>query len=420
MRTSNTFAVHFWLNAAKQNKGKIPLYARVTVNGKRAEISLKRSISLTYSVTCWDSNSSRLSSRAPDAKIINSFLDRIHADLLECYQQLISECKLITAQAVKARFIGQDVQHKTLMELIDYHNLHMLSVLKPGTMKNYYTTERYIKAFLENKLKTSNVYLKQLSYKFIIDFEHFLRTTPSLQHWRPLENNGVMKHLSRLKKIINLGMKLEWLEKNPFIRFKLKFKKYDRAFLNKEELEKLETAFFEKANLELVKDIFIFSCYTGLAYSDVKNLKEDNIVRGIDGEHWIFTSRAKTESPVKIPLLRKALALLRKYEENPSRNYNHCLLPVYSNQKVNSYLKDIARELNINKPLSFHAARHTFATTVTLSNGVPIETVSKLLGHKKLSTTQTYARVMEQKISEDMKILRTKIDGTNWNKINVS
>ncbi len=225
-----------------------------------------------------------------------------------------------------------------------------------------------------------------------------------------MSNNGVMKHLECFKKMINLAIKLEWLVKNPFCQFQLKFDKYDRQYLSKRELELIENTYFNSERLERVKDIFIFSCYTGLSYIHVKQLTIHQIVKGIDNNYWIYTKREKTNEVVKIPLLPKALAVINKYKVISKRIGSEMLLPLYSNQKTNSYLKEIAKACDIRKNITFHVARHTFATTVLLSNGVPIETVSKLLGHTKLSTTQIYARVLEHKISEDIQNLLKRLE----------
>jgi site-specific recombinase XerD len=224
-----------------------------------------------------------------------------------------------------------------------------------------------------------------------------------------LSNNGVMKHLERLRKMINLALQMEWIDKNPFLAYRLKFEKVDRDYLTKQELAKIEAKDFEMPRLELVKDLFIFSCYTGLSYIDVSNLKQENIVTGIDEEKWIVTSRQKTNTVVKMPILPKALAVLEKYADHPKSLADRTLIPTFSNQKLNSYLKEIADLCGIKKHLTFHTARHTFATTVTLSNGVPIESVSKMLGHTKLATTQIYARVLETKLSDDMAALRKRL-----------
>lgn len=224
-----------------------------------------------------------------------------------------------------------------------------------------------------------------------------------------MENNTVMKHIQRLRKMVTLAYKMEWIEKDPFIKFKPTYIKNEREFLSEEELQTIIEREFEIERLELVKDLFVFSCYTGLSYIDVMHLNENNITFGIDGGKWIITNRQKTNNKVKIPLLPIAEELIHKYKGHIKTKKTKTLFPNISNQKLNSYLKEIADLCKIKKNLTFHIARHTFATTITLSNGVPIETVSKLLGHSKIATTQIYAKVIERKVSEDMEILQTKL-----------
>ncbi|GGK35436.1 hypothetical protein GCM10007962_32300 [Yeosuana aromativorans] len=198
---------------------------------------------------------------------------------------------------------------------------------------------------------------------------------------------------------------MEWLDRDPFIKFEAKYEKKERTFLTKEELQRIEDKSFTIPRLQLIKDLFVFSCYTGLSYGDVMNLTLGNLCMGMDGKQWIHSKREKTSVPVKIPLLSKASNIIKKYEVHPNSTDKQTLFPTISNQKLNSYLKEIADVCRIKKNLTFHIARHTFATTVTLSNGVPIETVSKLLGHSKITTTQIYAKVIERKVSDDMQRL---------------
>lgn len=404
METKITFSILFWLNVTKAKNDIAPIYARVTVNGRRAEISLKRSCP----VDSWDHDAHRIKGRKAEKTSINAYLDRIYSRLLDCQETLQKENKLIDAKAIKARFLGLDDTSKTLTDILDYHNEHMEDVLKPGTLKNYKTTERYLKEYLNKEVRTSNTYLKDMSYAFVIDFEKYLRRKKDKKGRLQLTNNGIMKHMERLKKLLNLAIKLEWMHKNPFRDYKMKFKKFDRAFLNTLELKRLEETMFTSGTLERTKNIFLFACYTGLSYIDVKQLSKNHLVKGIDGRAWIHCIREKSQTSMKIPLLEKPKIILDKYLNNTGSEF---LLPIFSNQKTNKYLKDIATQCDIHKKLSFHVARHTFATTVTLSNGVPIETVSKLLGHTKLSTTQIYARVVEQKIGEDMDKLQLKLGG---------
>ncbi|PKQ46584.1 site-specific integrase [Confluentibacter flavum] len=398
MQTNSTFSVIFFTRKSRSTANELSIYVRITVTGQRSEISLKRIVLVKE----WDSSKNRGRGSTYGMRVLNSYLDQVYSQLLDCHKQLLEESKIITANAIKARYLGEDDNHKSLKELINYHNTNMVSVLKHGTLKNYYTTEKYLIKFLNHKLKTKDIYLKQLNYGFIIDFEQYLRNYKNTKKQLVLSNNGVMKHLERFKKIINLGIKLEWIQKNPFNQFQLKFDKYDRAYLTERELELLENTHYTNERLERVKDCFIFSCYTGLSYIDVKELTVDQITRGIDKKYWIFTKREKTDETVKVPILPPAMEILEKYNSISENSQVESLLPLSSNQKTNAYLKEIARDCGINKNLTFHVARHTFATTVMLSNGVPIETVSKLLGHAKLSTTQIYARVVETKISEDI------------------
>ncbi|RYE52316.1 MAG: hypothetical protein EOP48_16760 [Sphingobacteriales bacterium] len=224
-----------------------------------------------------------------------------------------------------------------------------------------------------------------------------------------MDTNGVLKHLIRLKKMTNLAVKLKWLDNDPFQGFKMTKKRVDKDFLSEWELKAIEEKEFELDRLKMVRDLFVFACYTGLSYVDMANLTSLNVVRGIDGGNWIQTSRQKTSIPVNTPILPKAQQIIECYKNNYRAETKGTLFPVISNQKVNSYLKEIADLCGVKKNLSFHVARHTFATTITLSNGVPIETVSRMLGHNKLATTQIYARVLEKKVSEDMAALKLKL-----------
>jgi len=224
-----------------------------------------------------------------------------------------------------------------------------------------------------------------------------------------MSHNTAMKHLQRLRKMVTMAYHLEWIIKDPFVRFKSSFENKRREFLTENELNSLEQFHSSIERLNMIKDLFLFSCYTGISYVDINSLTPDNIIFGIDGNHWINTKRKKTNSFLAIPLLNQAKNLIKKYEGHQRTIISNTLFPCFSNQKINSYLKEIAELSGIKKNLTFHMARHTFATTVTLSNGVPIETVSKLLGHTKIATTQIYARVINKKVSEDMNKLSEKL-----------
>jgi site-specific recombinase XerD len=328
---------------------------------------------------------------------------------MECYQEMQVQKRLITADAIKSMFLGTDQKDFTLCKLVDYHNQTMRDTLAWGTMKNYFTTQKYIHRFLKERFGTTDMFLSELSYKFITNFEFYLRNYKPKDHQKPLGNNGVMKHLERFRKMVTMAVKMEWVSRDPFDKYQLKFHRVDRDFLNDEELEAVENKDFKIVRLQWVRDLFVFSCYTGLAYIDAMNLTPSNITIGIDGEYWLSTCRQKTDQPVRVPILPKAWEIIEKYKTHPRAVQRGAIFPMISNQKLNSYLKEIADLCGIEKNLTFHLARHTFATTVTLCNGVPLETVSKMLGHSKITTTQVYAKVVEKKVSEDMQNLREKL-----------
>lgn len=413
MRTKNTFGIQFILRMNKLRNGVAPIIARINVDGRRVEISLKQSLS----PQTWNDAKGLVRGSSPEAKKLNTYLEQVRARLTECYQELNLKNQIITAEAIKNLYLGIKEQENTLMQVFDYHNTEMKTTLEWGTLKNYFTTRRYIEEYLKQHLKTSDIFLTQLNYKFLSEFERFMKTYVPKDQKLTCGQNTIMKHIERLRKVVNMAIKNEWLEKDPFQKFKPTFTRTTRQFLSAVELEIIEEKTFKIHRLELAKDLFIFSCYTGLAYIDVIELTSQNISRAIDGEYWIITKRHKTDIPVRLPLLPKALEIIEKYKDNPRAQANGRLLPGFSNQKLNTYLKEIADVCGIEKNLSTHIARHTFATTVTLANGVPIETVSKLLGHTSIKTTQIYAKVIESKINDDMKILKTKLAERNTSQI---
>jgi site-specific recombinase XerD len=405
MKTSQSFRIHYTIRADKAKDGKAPIYVCITVNKERSFIALKQLVD----VKSWDSGKGIAKGNREEIKSINNYLSQVRTSLGNCYQQLQLKGKMLSAEAVKDAFLGTGEEVFTLSRLVEYHNETAKTVLKWSTLKHYSVTQRYLTKFLDQQFKTSDIYLHEINFKFIQDFETFLRNHKPKDHQKPLNNNGVMKHIIRLKKMIHLAMRLEWISKDPFANYKLKILKVNREHLSEKELSAMEKKEITIERIDMVRDLFVFCCYTGLSYVDVINLTSDNIVEATDGEMWVRTCRQKTETPVNTPLLPKAVVILKKYKGNLRASVTSTIFPVISNQKVNSYLKEIADLCGIRKHITFHLARHTFATTVTLSNGVPIETVSKILGHTKIATTQIYAKVLEKKISEDMANLKRKL-----------
>ncbi|NVN16814.1 tyrosine-type recombinase/integrase [Muricauda sp. HICW] len=408
MRSNFTFSVLFWLYSGRSKNGKAPIYARISVNGKKLNISLKRRIQINH----WDSERQRVKNSTIDAKSINQYLDGFYSGLFHSFQQLRIEGKHITPKSVKARFLDEEVenQHFTMKDLVSYHNSNMFPKLHGNTSRLYLTSQKYIFLFLKTKLKLEDIRLDELNYKFILDFENFLRKHKPNHYQKQIGNNAVMKHIQRLRKMVSLAYRLEWIDKDPFRQFKQRLTPKNREYLGSEELQAIEELELQTKRLKTVRDLFVFSCYTGICYTDLMLLTEDNVIMGLDKKYWIITKRQKTHNPVKIPLLKKAMDLIERYKQDSRSVINNTLFPRISNQKMNAYLKEIASEAKIKKNLTFHMARHTFATTVTLTNGVPIETISKMLGHRKLTTTQIYAKVLERKVGEDMEILRSKLE----------
>lgn len=407
MRTIDTFGVQFMLRTSRLQNGKYPVYARITVNKSRCELALKQNLQPAE----WNNAKGMAKPKNDTLRQFNSYLEEVRGKLARHYRDLLMEGKPFTAATVKDAYGGQPDLKKeySLLWLMAEHNKMMKQVLKKGTMKNYLTTERYLKAFLKLSNFNGDVLLKEIRYDFITGFEYFIRNTP-LKTNDPCTNNGTMKHLERLKKILAWAVKNEWIDKHPFGSYQLKFKKTERSFLTDAELISIEKRFFDNEMLQKVSDLFVFSCYTGLAYADMTALKKEQIITGNNHTKWIMTTRAKTETLVQVPLLKQAFVIAEKYINDQAAAMRETVFPMISNQEINRSLKIIAAICGIKKYLTFHLARHTFATTVTLMNGVPIESISKMLGHTKLSTTMIYAKVTQTKIGMDMEQLQNKLD----------
>jgi len=409
MRNSNTFGVHFALRANRSSKGKYPIYARIVINGTRCELALKSCLTKED----WEKIQYNSKNKSKDLKELASYFEEVRGKLARHYRELLLNNQEATAKKVKDAYLGLSETAKkkdyTLLWAVNEHNCKMNTMLKAGTMKNYHTTAKYLKAFIGKKYRTDDVYLKELNYSFISNFEHFVMSN-SIKENDPCTNNGTMKHIERLKKIVAWAGKNEWIEKNPFINFHLKFDRHERECLNETELSVIKSYDFENPMLQKIRDLFIFSCYTGLAYIDLVTLKQHHLVRSVDGVTWIKNSREKTGVAVNVPLLEPALIIADKFSKEERAFVRDTVFPKISNQEMNRSLKVIAEICGIKKYLTFHLARHTFATTVTLMNGVPIETISKMLGHTKLSTTMIYAKVNQSKIGSDMELLQSKLN----------
>lgn len=312
-----------------------------------------------------------------------------------------------TAKMLRNAFLGLGEKQWTLKELFEEHNNNMGMLVgkeySPLTLQRFEAALKHLIIYMKRQYHIDELPLTEINNKFITGFEFYLKTTAKCQH------NSAMKHMKALKKVIRIALANDYIRKDPFFNYRITQKQVDRGYLSEQELRSLHDKHLPIERVATVRDLFLFQCYTGLAYKDLANLTAENVQIGIDGRKWIYTRRGKTDVPCHIPLLPLAEEILNKYEDHPCRDISGSLLPVPSNQKMNAYLKEVGDLCGIKKSLHTHLARHTYATTVTLSNGIPMETVSKLLGHRKLQTTQVYAKVLDEKISAEMEVLRNKL-----------
>lgn len=405
MRPVTSFGIKFQLRLARQKDGSAPLEVRIMVNSERKEISINHRVKIEN----WLPKEEKIKGNDIDTRNLNSYINEIRSRLYEAKRILILESQPVTPTSIWNKFQGKEEDEYTLKTVIQYHNDNMTHQLAWGTAKNYYTTQKYVHEFLKEKLKLTDIGLSKLNYKFIVDFEMFLRGHVPGENQKPCGNNTVMKHIERFRKIITMAIKNDWLKQDPFIKFKPTFIKKDRGFLTEEELALIERKPIMNMSLRTVRDLFVFSCYTGLAYSDALQLKKEDMFKGIDGEWWIVVQRQKTKIQAQIPLLPKALDIINTYKTHPKVLANQTLLPMLSNQRFNSYMKEIADICNINKNLTHHLARHTFATTVCLTNGVSMEATSSMLGHASTRTTQIYGKILPKRVSNEMLLLKNKM-----------
>ncbi|MDR3094676.1 MAG: site-specific integrase [Bacteroidales bacterium] len=396
-----TFKVLFFLKRDKQKaNGNIPLFCRITVDGKETRFGMKADVNPKY----WDVKAGKAIGRTTEATEVNRLIDDTKAVLYKVYRELQEKENDVTAEKVRNIFLGIE-KHQTLLELFDQHNreykLLVGKSIVQSTYNKYRITRDHLAAFIKEWYHLSDISLKEVNHKFICDFEIFMLSK------RGCSANTLSRYMHFFKHIILLAIKYGWLSKDPFSDFKIKRPKTDRGYLTQEEIEILMNKEFEHKRLNRVRDVFIFCCFCGMSYIDVKNLCEEQIRTSFDGNLWIMGKRGKTQVNYRIPLLEIPKMILEKYKGTLPNNR---LLPVTTNQNTNTYLKEIGVLCDIKKKLTFHLSRHTFAT-LTLSKGVSIESVSKMLGHTNIQTTQIYARITNEKIGNDMAIFAEKVKG---------
>ncbi|MBC6111846.1 site-specific integrase [Pedobacter fastidiosus] len=383
--------------------GLSPIYLRISVGGKRSEISIGREIHPDQ----WDNRRNKVIGTRMESRVLNDYMNSIIAKIRKIHTGMIDRDEEIDAETIRNNYLGKGTKWKMILEIFQEHNEKFAELVGNGysanTLKTYRSSIKHLSAYIVLKYDKPDYPLVKVNFEFITGYEHYLRVEKGCMAI------SAQKYIVHLKKMIFFSLASGWIVANPFLHYKLNAKPSARTFLTQTELDTMRAKTLHVQRHIQVRDIFVFSCYTGLAYIDVQKLQRSEVQIGDDGKEWIFTSRTKTKTPSRIPILAEAKEILDRYKKHPICEIKGLALPVYSNQRMNSYLKEIADHCGITKILTFHLARHTFATTVTLSNGVPIETVSKMLGHNSLKTTQHYAKVLDSKTGYDMSLLAEKL-----------
>jgi site-specific recombinase XerD len=410
MKVNEKLSMLFILEKSKMSKdGKAPITVRLTVDSKRAEMSLGHKVSPEM----WNQDAGMAIGSGIESRQINGTIDRVKMKLRQQYDLLAAQHDYVSAQMVKASYQNKKKPDdgKSLLQTIDFMIEKMekkveKEKLAKGTLSRWRTTRAKIVDFLNFEYHVKDIKLDQIAYAFAEDFLDFLTLEQGL------EDNTAMKYLKNSKQVLKAAVERDWLHKSPIAGYKCSYFNPDRDILDEQEIMLLYNKHLPIQRLAEIRDCYLFMVFTGYAYKDAQILRPENVTKFFDGEDWIIKNREKTWCRENVPLLPIAKEIIEKYRNHPLCLLNNTLLPIKSNQKFNSYLKEITEICGIDKNLTTHTARHTFATTVTLANGVPLETVSALLGHKSIRTTQIYAKIVAQKISQDMQVLKEKLSIT--------
>lgn len=376
--------------------GEASIYLRITVNGEVADITTKRSVRPEM----WDQRRECSLGKLHRDKELNHYLETIKTRLYQIHREFEIDGKRITAKALRDSFYGKDEDSKTLGDVYREHNKKCRALIgidySRSTVEKFDTSLSHLIEYIQYQYGKDDILLSELNGLFVTDFDFYLKTV------RKCQNNSSIKHLKNLKKVVRIALANDWIKKDPFFGIQFKHEETHVEFLTQEELERIMNKEFELPRLELVRDIFVFCSFTALAFIDVKNLTPDHLMKDNNGALWIRKPRQKTGNMSNIPVLSVTKKLIDKYKDHPECIKKGVLLPVLSNQKLNSYLKEIADLCGIKKKLTTHVARHTAATIVFLANNVSMENVAKILGHSSTKMTQHYAKVLDSSIMRDM------------------
>lgn len=403
----NSFGLIFFLKASRNESNIRIVYFRITVDGIPKEASTRRK----WDSERWNQKTERATGTKEDAKSLNFFLDSLTAKIHEIKSEIMYSGKPITSHKIMDHVMGRITPRARVLEEFQKHNDEMKALIGNGytdaTLERFNITKNHVTAFIKSKYNTGDLEFADLNFEFIKDFEFYLRTV------RKCANNTTLKYISNFKKIVIRAIDKEIISKDPFKNFKGKKTKIVKKPISAKELAELERRVFSTDRLSTVRDIFVFQCYTGLAYIDAFQLQKADIKDGVDGNQWILSERQKTNSTARIPLLPKAIKILEKYRDHPICIERGTVLPVSSNQKMNEYLKEIATLCDFPFTLNTHMARRTFGSTVTLNNNVPINVVKEMLGHSSVKQTESYAITEQATIGREMTLLDKKLNPDN-------
>lgn len=405
----NSFSVLFFLVKTRLKKnGEAPIRMRITVKGQPADFVIKRSVPVQY----WNQAKEKCTMNSKLGIEINHYLESVRARVMQIHRELEMDGKDITIDLVRDKYYGRDNESKTLVQIYEEHNRKCEALIgkdfAKSTVEKFNTSLLCLKEYIKYQYRKDDITLSELNNMFISDFEFYLKTQRNLQH------NSSIKHLKNLKKILRIALSNDWIKKDPFVGIQFKHEQTSPEFLTMEELQSMIDKEISIPRLEIVRDVFVFCCFTGLAFIDVKLLTPEHLVKDNNGNVWIRKNREKTKNMCNIPVLSSAKQIIEKYSNNPQCMKNNVLLPVLSNQMMNSYLKELADICGIQKKLTTHVARHTCATVVLLANGVSLENVAKILGHANTKMTQHYAKVLDSSILRDIENVERKISNFNF------
>jgi len=402
----SSFAILFFIRESRVRKdGTASIEIVLTVNGERCAFSTGKRVK-----SCnWDKAKQQVKGKDEEAQSLNNYLKTIKAKLYQKEAELLDRGFIITAELLRDAYFDkvESLKEKSLFEVFAEHNKEQEKLVGNGVSKATYWisvyTVRLLKEFVQQKYKREDLYLRELNLNFIQSFHTFLRID------KRMAQNSSTKHLKLLKKIINLAVANSYMTTNPFITYKIEREPVDIDFLDEEELRKIINFDTPLPRLEKAKDMFLFGCFTGLSYIDIKTLSPEHFEKDNTGRIWIKKRRVKTGVLSRIPLLPIAKLILDKYKGGEK------LLPIQDPADINKYLKDIAILCDIKKRITFHTSRHTFASTVTLANNISLEVVSKMLGHTNTRMTNHYAKLIDKCIGEQMdKLMDTFTRDSNY------